>query len=98
MRKGRPKYPQPREVGPVIRALQLHIPVDAPLMLGMRESLKHVPNYRIRGITGGIEWMVDVYRSGFCHVQVQGGWSEQFKAIPPLVTYLKLRLKNNQDS
>ena len=92
MRKGRPKYPQPRDVGPVMRALEIHIPVDEPLIYGMRESVKHVPNFRIQGITNGITWTVDVYRGGFCHAQV-GEQSERFNSIMLLINFLRVYLK-----
>lgn len=86
MRKGRPKYPRPNEVGPVLRALQLHIPMDA-YAYGFRESVKHVPNYRIKAQTNEIEWCVDIYRGSFYCVSIANN-TEICKTIPSLVTYL----------
>jgi hypothetical protein len=91
MRKGRPKYPQPRDVGPVVQALQWHIPMDGDLIGGMRESLKHVPNYRVKSQTNEIEWFVDIYRGSFYHVSVADS-TEICKTIPSLVSYLWLKL------
>jgi hypothetical protein len=87
MRKGRPKYPQPRDVTPVMRALQLHIPMDTPLMYGMRESLRHVPNFRIKAATNEIVWVVDVYKGHFYHVAV-GDSTEVHTTIPALINHL----------
>jgi hypothetical protein len=87
MRKGLLKPPRPKDVKPVLRALVQHIPMDAPLMYGMRESIRHVPNFRIKAQTNEIEWFVDIYKGSFYHVSVKGS-KEIFTTIPTLVTYL----------
>jgi hypothetical protein len=87
MRKGRPKYPQPRDVGPVVQALRLHVPMDAPMAMGMRESLSHVPNFRLIAQTNEIQWTVDVYKGPMYHVQIRSQ-SERFVSIPPLIQFI----------
>lgn len=91
MRKGSPKFPQPRDVGPVMLAIRKYIPMDVPLMHGMRESLKHVPNYRLKSQTNEIEWCVDIYRGHFYNVSVQDS-TEICRTIPSLVSYLRRML------
>jgi hypothetical protein len=91
MRKGRPRYPQPRDVFPVIRAIQKHIPLDTPMTYGMRESVSHVPNFRIQAVTSEISWTVDIYHRGFYYVQIAGD-SEKFTTIPLLLNYLRKKL------
>lgn len=87
MRKGRPKYPQPRDVAPVMNALRQHIPMDVPWAYGMRESLRHVPNFRIKAYTNEIMWTVDVYKGHFYHVTI-GNSMEIFATIPTLISYM----------
>ena len=87
MRKKAFKAPKQSEVGPVYRALLQFVPTDIPLVSGMRESLKHVPNYRIRGVTNEITWTVDVYHRGWFFAQV-GDVHDYFEHIPPLLNFL----------
>lgn len=87
MRNGTTKRPQPREVTPVIQALQFHIPVDEPPIYGWRSSLKHVPNFRYKAKTNEIEWCVDIYRGHFYHVSLLDS-TEICNTIPSLVSYL----------
>jgi len=92
LRKGTPKFPQPRDVAPVITAVQTHIPMDVALVCERRFSLtKQAPNFRLKSQTNEIEWCVDIYRGHFYHVTV-GGSTEICRTIPNLVSYLWLRL------
>jgi len=93
MRKGRPKYPQPREVGPVLKALQFHFP-ESEISWETRESIKHVPCRRISGVTNEKKWIVDVYRGGFMYAQVEST-SESFTSLFLLLNFLKRWLLNN---
>ena len=68
-------------------AIRKYIPMDVPLMHGMRESLKHVPNYRLKSQTNEIEWCVDIYRGHFYNVSTQDS-TEICRTIPSLVSYL----------
>lgn len=92
MRKGSPKFLQPSDVAPVMNAVKKYIPMDVPLMYGHGQSLKHVPHFRLKGVTHEIAWTVDIYRGNFYNVQIDG-WSEQFKSIPSLVSFLWKRLE-----
>ncbi len=87
MRKGTPKPPRPRDVAPVMNALRRHIPMDSPIMCGMRESLKHIPNFRIKGFTNEVPWTVDVYKGDFYYVSVKDT-TEIHQTIPSLIRYL----------
>jgi hypothetical protein len=69
--------------------------MDAAPVYGMRESLKHVPNFRLKAQTNEIEWCVDIYRGHFYHVSVQDS-TEICKNIPSLVSYLWRMLGINQ--
>jgi hypothetical protein len=91
MRKGTPKYPQPRDVGPVMQALLHYIPTDASPVYGRHESLKHTPCFRVKGVTNEIPWTVDIYRGHFYHVQVEE-WSEPLRTVPALISFLWKRL------
>ena len=92
MRKGAPKYPQPRDVAPVFQAIKQFIPMDSSPVYGMWHSLKNVPCFRLRGVTKEVLWTVDVYRGHFYHVQIDGK-SETIKSIPALVVFLRQRLQ-----
>ena len=93
MRKGPPQFPSPRDIAPVMNAVRQYIPMDTPLIYGMRFSLvKHTPNFRLMGVTKEIPWTVDVYRGHFYHVQVEG-WSEQLRSIPILISFLRRHLE-----
>jgi hypothetical protein len=61
--------------------------MDAQWQYGMRESLRHVPNFRIKALTNEIPWVVDVYKGHFYHVTTRGS-TEICRTIPALVTYL----------
>lgn len=95
MRKGRPKYPQPKEIVPVIRSLEKHIPTEVPLSYEKRESLNHVPNFRVRGEVEGVGWTVDIYKGGYFHVQVMDD-SERFDHLPLVLNFLRARLAKNR--
>jgi hypothetical protein len=75
-------------------AIEQFVPVDGPVDMGMRESNKLVPNWRFRGHTQGVEWVVDIYRGGWCYVAV-GRFSERvnspMSAIRFLMTHLASR-------
>jgi hypothetical protein len=91
MRKRSPKLPKPQEYRSVKMALESYIPMDEPLQVGWRESLKLVPNIRLSSVTYDIRWSVDLYSGGYYYAQV-GGFGEPFKSIPPLISYLLLHL------
>ena len=90
MRRSRPRYPRSQDIVPVRAALG-RIPVDSPLREGWRESAKLAPHGRVLGITGGTEWVVDVYCGGFCYVAV-GGSSERLRSVPAVLRFLGTHL------
>lgn len=91
MRKSRPRYPRAQEVAAVRLALEKNVPMDVPLAMGWRESAKLVPNWRFLGSTGGVEWIVDVYRGGWCYVAV-GSSTESARSIPAVLRFLRAHL------
>lgn len=91
MRKSRPRYPRPQEVLSYKMALERTIPVDIPMAMGYRESAKLIPNWRFQGLTGGIEWVVDVYCGGYCYVSV-GRYNERVKSVMAALKFLRAHL------
>jgi hypothetical protein len=88
MRRSRLQYPKPAEVARVMRALDACIPMDTKPKQGWRESLKLVPNYRIKSTTGEIDWCVDIYSGRYYIVSVGDRLTEECKSIPQLVGYM----------
>jgi hypothetical protein len=86
-----PRYPQPRDVAPVKRALEQYIPMEAPLQYCMRFSIKNTPNFRLQSQTNEIVWYVDVYKGHYYHVTINSS-TEVCRTIPALVTYMWRRL------
>jgi len=72
-------------------ALEKSIPMDCPMQMGWRESGKLIPNWRFSGITGEIEWIVDVYCGGFCFVAV-GRASERCRTASAALRFLQTHL------
>ena len=95
MRKSRPKYPKPANIAITKIALEWAIPVDVPLAMGWRESGKLVPNFRFAGLTGGRNWVVDVYSGGYYYVQA-GPFCETVHSMPAVLRFLKVHLAEGQ--
>lgn len=87
VRKGRPRYPRPQDVMPVKAALEVLIPMDTDIQMGLRESEKLVPNIRLKSQTNEISWYVDIY-SGQYYVVSVNGYSEICKSIQSIVGFL----------
>lgn len=65
-----------------------HIPVERPLETGWRRSLNEVPNFRVKGQTGRIEWTADIYAGDFYVAQVGSRPSETCDNLRSLLNYL----------
>ena len=87
MRKRSPNYPKPQEYVRTKVALESFIPMDEPLQVGWRESLKLVPNLRLSSITNETVWTVDLYSGQYYVVHVHG-ITETCKSIPTLIGHL----------
>lgn len=88
MRKGRPRYPHPRDCGLVKAVLQNTVPMDSEMQEGWRHSVNNVPNYRLQGQTHKIEWTVDVYAGEHYVITVSDRPSEICKSLRLTVNYL----------
>jgi len=93
MRKGRPRFPHPRDLSLVKAVLINTVPTDSEIQEGWRYSVNNVPNYRLQGITNEIEWVVDVYAGSFFYAKISGRPEETFRSLPSLIFYLKRYLQ-----
>lgn len=92
MRKSRPRYPHPRDLGLVKAVLENTMPMDTDLVEGWRHSVNNVPNYRFQGMTKGLTWFMDVYAGAHFVITVSDRQSEICKSIPSSVNYLRRML------
>jgi hypothetical protein len=92
MRKSRPRYPHPRDLGLVKAVLQNTMPMDTSLTEGWRYSVNNVPNYRFQGVTQGLTWFMDVYAGHHYVITVSDRSPEICKSIPSSVNYLRRML------
>ena len=91
MRKSRPRYPKPQAVAMAAMALERSIPMDEPWQVGWRESGKLIPNFRFLAVTGGVEWVVDVYSGGYFFVSV-GKFTETLRSLPAVIRFMRIHL------
>jgi hypothetical protein len=92
MRKGRPRFPHPRDLGIVKAVLINTIYMDSEIQEGWRYSVNNVPNYRLQSQTQGLTWFVDVYAGAHYVVTVGDRSPEICKSIPSTVNYLRRML------
>ncbi len=92
MRKSRPRYPHPRDLGVIKTVLENVMPLDTPLQEGWRNSVNNVPNYRFQGSTKGLSWFMDVYAGAYYVLTVSDRQPEICKSIPSSVNYLRRML------
>jgi hypothetical protein len=95
----RKRLPKLREIALVWRTLSSLFPMD-DVRHGWRESLRDVVNYRIRAITNGQEWFLDIYHGGYYVVTTGSRFPEPCKSLPSAVWYLcrmlEVRKRNGQ--
>lgn len=88
MRKGRPRFPHPRDLALVKAVLVNTVPMDSEIQEGWRYSVNNVPNYRFQGQTHELTWFVDVYAGSHFVITVADRLPEICKSIPSTVNYL----------
>lgn len=69
------------------RTVRSLLPMDE-IEHGWRESLRGVPNYRIKAVTNERTWFVDAYWGGYYVVTVGGRFPEPCKSLPSVAGYL----------
>jgi hypothetical protein len=82
----RKRTPKPGDLVSILKALNT-IPCEET-KTGWRRSQRGIPNFRVHGVTGELDWFVDTYANQYYVVMVGSRPPEECSSVRSVIAYL----------